>query len=126
MGQVRRALEETAARGGASSRNAIGSVLQLPKVVARSKHDGVVVTLRNDTSDRRIVIDPEKSRIVVQYWTVSSGLRVREVSPAAGTLAPGEAAEALFIPLEGNWESVRVGFEHRDRDGVHGTHVTVP
>jgi hypothetical protein len=102
-------------------------VLQLPKIRVRSARDGIVVVLGNDSSDLRILLDPDKDRLVVEYESDSAraGPRLRVVALGARTLAPGETAEPVFIPGESRLEAVReVRFEHRDRYGVCRTSWT--
>jgi hypothetical protein len=121
-----RLLAEAAVARGAPPGSRASPVLQLPKIRAHSERNGIVVILSNDTSNRLVLIDPDKDRIVVEYESVLAGPLIREVSLDARTLACGEATEPVFIPLEGRWESAEVRLEHRDRELLVTTSVTIP
>ena len=107
--------QELAAAGGDVPRSPAESVLQLPAIHARPDAEGVVVTLRNDSSDQRVFLNAARDRLVLEYTSVAAGPVVRTVRlRQTATLAPGEAGEPLHVPIEGRWNAMTVRFEHRE------------
>ena len=124
MGKTRSALDAEAARGELPM-SVTDTEYQFPEILAQSTPEGVLVTLRNDTSNRSIQLDSSADRLVLEYETVGGGPGVVEVPVETGALSAGRVRAPELIPLERGSRATKIRFVHRDGHGVSETEVKV-
>jgi hypothetical protein len=87
-----------------------GPVTQLPAIVARAEPGGIFVSLRNDTEDQQVFLDPAWDHLVIEYSRASQGEAARVVHVPGRTLGPGEETQAVFVPLDERAGPAKVEF----------------
>jgi hypothetical protein len=124
MEEIRIALEAKAARGELPM-SVTDTEYQFPEILVQSTPEGVLVTLRNDTSNRSIQLDSSADRLVLEYEAVGGGPGVVEVPVETGALPARRARAPVLIPLERGARATKIRFVHRDPHGVSEAEVKV-